>query len=131
MLNTGMGLHLSFITREGATVQDKTKTWIALFVAFGSGLWSIPAFSADVACRFKADTEPVDVEILIGGKDHWHNKIQKGETKTVTVPEGSFTIISRVFNPNLKTKEDIRTETHTRMCGQQVALSVPLFAQER
>ena len=95
-----------------------------------SVLWSLPAFSADVACRFKTDTDPVEVQVFLGGKEHWRDKIQKGEIRTVSIPEGSFTIISKVYNPNLKTTEDIRAESHTRLCRQQ-AFSVPHFTPER
>jgi hypothetical protein len=105
---------------------------LALGVTTLTGLlWSIPALSAGVDCRFKADTDPVEVQVLLGGKEYWHEKIQKGETKTVTIPEGSFTVISKVYNPNLKTMEDVRTESHTRLCTQRAVLSVPLFTQER
>jgi len=103
---------------------------IAVFVAFNCCIWSIPAFAANVACRFKAEIEPVDVEVLVGGKEQWRDKIQKGETKTVTIPEGDFIVISKVYNSNLKATEAIRTEAHTRMCAQQDPLSVPLFAPE-
>ncbi len=71
-----------------------------------SVLWSLPAFSADLACRFKTDTDPVEVQVFLGGKEHWRDKIQKGEIRTVSIPEGSFTIISKVYNPNLKTTEE-------------------------
>ncbi len=87
-----------------------------------------PAAAATTSCLLKA-TEPVDVTLLLEGKEYWQGKIPKGEQRTVTLPEGPFTVVSSVYNQNLKTTEDIRTEAHTRMCNQQSALSVPLFAQ--
>jgi len=86
------------------------------------------AFSADVPCRFKANSESVEVKIVVGGKEYWHGTIQRDETQHVSIPEGPFTLVSKMYNPNLQTYEDVRTETHTRVCLERTALSVPLFA---
>ena len=126
-LNRQSNPHISHSRGE---LVSGAKELLALCVTLTGVLWTIPALSASAECRFKADTDAVEVQVLLGGKEHWHDKIQKGETRTVTMPEGSFTIISKVYNPNLKIMEDTRTESHTRLCRQQ-ALSVPLFTQER
>ncbi len=89
------------------------------------------AGAADVPCRFSADSETVDMTVMIAGKEHWHETMKKGESKTVQIPEGPFTVVSKVDNPNLKTKGDIHTDTHTLMCGQNTTISVPLFALSR
>jgi len=89
------------------------------------------ASSADVSCRFKSNAESVDTKIIVGGKEYWHALIEKGETKQLIIPEGPFTVVSKVYNPNLKTQEDVRTNAHTRLCMEQAALSVPLFSPER
>lgn len=93
--------------------------------------WAGAAVAADVSCRFVADSEAVEMTVLVGGREHWHDTIKKGESKTVSIPEGPFTVVSKVDNPNLKIKGDIRTDTHTMMCGQHTAISVPLFALAR
>ncbi|WHZ25879.1 MAG: hypothetical protein OJF51_000674 [Nitrospira sp.] len=87
-----------------------------------------PAFSADIPCRLKANSESVEVQIVVGGKEYWHGTIQKDGTQHVSIPEGAFTLVSKMYNPNLRTYEDVRTETHTRVCLERPALSVPLFA---
>ena len=87
------------------------------------------AFSSDVSCRFKSNAESVDTKIIVNGKEYWHATIQKGETKQLTIPEGSFTVVSKVYNPNLKAQEEVRTDAHTRLCTDQVVL-VPLFSPE-
>ena len=38
-----------------------------------------------------------------------------------------FTVISKVYNQNLKVKEDVRTETHTRQCLEHVAQCSAVF----
>lgn len=86
-----------------------------------------PAFSADIPCRFKANSESVEVQIVVGGKEYWHGTIQRDGTQHVSIPEGPFTLVSKMYNPNLRTYEDVRTETHTRVCLERPALSVPLF----
>ncbi|MBX3302180.1 MAG: hypothetical protein KF693_08185 [Nitrospira sp.] len=86
-----------------------------------------PAFSADIPCHFKAISESVDIRIVVGGKEYWHATIQKDETQHVAIPEGPFILLSKVYNSNFRTYEDVRTETHTRVCLERTALSVPLF----
>ena len=49
-----------------------------------------PAFSADIPCRFKANSESVEVQIVVGGKEYWHGTIQRDGTQHVSIPEGPF-----------------------------------------
>jgi hypothetical protein len=89
-------------------------------------------FAAEVSCRFKAESETTEIEILVNGKKYWTGTIEKLQTQTISIPEGPFTVISKVYNQNLKTKEDVRTETHTQQCIEQASgLSVPLFSEPR
>ncbi len=93
-------------------------------------LWmATPAFSADtpIPCRFKANSESVDIQIVVGGKEYWRGTIQKDATQPVAIPAGPFIVLSKVYNPNLRTDEVVRSETHTRVCLERTALSVPLF----
>lgn len=84
-------------------------------------------FASDVSCHFKAATETTEIHVLANGKTVWEGSIEKLQTKAIPIPEGPFTVISKVYNQNLKMKEDIRTEMHTRQCQEHAALSVPLF----
>ena len=86
--------------------------------------------AADVQCRLKAETESTEVHVLQEGETKWAGSIEKQDTKTISLPEGPFTIISKVYNPNLKRKEDIRAEVHTQLCRKQT-LTVPLFAETK
>jgi hypothetical protein len=81
----------------------------------------------EVSCQFKAATDTTEIHVLANGKTLWTGPIEKQQTKTVSIPEGPFTVISKVYNENLKTKEDVRTETHTRQCRDNAVFSVPLF----
>jgi len=102
---------------------------IAAMVAISSFVGVVgAAVAADVPCRFKAETERTEVTIVANGKTWWKGTLDKQETKTVAIPDGPFTVLSRVYNPNLQTHGDVRAEAHTRMCREQVALSVPLFS---
>jgi hypothetical protein len=83
----------------------------------------------DVTCRLKSDAESVDVKIVVGKKEIWHARIPKDETKEVRIPDGPFTVISKVYNPNLQTQEDIRSEAHTQLCDGQAVLPVPFFGK--
>ena len=83
-------------------------------------------FAGDVPCRFKA-TESTEVHVVADGKTLWAGPIEKTQTQTVSVPEGPFTVISKVYNQNLKAKEDVRAQMHTRQCREGDALQVPLF----
>jgi hypothetical protein len=85
------------------------------------------AFASDVPCQFKAATDTTEVHVLANGKTLWAGPIEKLQTRTVSIPEGAFTVISKVYNENMKTKEDVRTETHTRQCRDNAVLTVPLF----
>jgi hypothetical protein len=83
--------------------------------------------AGDVACQFRAATETTEIHVVANGKTLWTGPIEKLQTKTISIPEGPFTVISKVYNENLKTTEDVRTETHTRQCRGNAALAVPLF----
>ena len=81
------------------------------------------------AMPVQGEAETTEIEVLSNGKTQWTGTIDKLQTRTISIPEGPFTVISKVYNPNLKMKEDIRTETHTRQCLEHVALTVPLFSE--
>ena len=85
------------------------------------------AVAGDVQCRFKAESETTEVHVLSDGKPLWAGSIEKLQTRAVSVPEGPFTVISKIYNQNLKMKEDVRTEMHTRQCLENATLIVPLF----
>jgi hypothetical protein len=89
------------------------------------------AFASDVPCRFKAATEPTEIHVMANGKTLWTGPIEKLQTRTISIPEGPFTIISKVYNENLKAKEDVRAETHTRQCRDNAVLTVPLFQESQ
>jgi len=111
---------------------DTTRKWVSASLVLCIVLWSLVgtlpeiAFAVDVACRFKA-TETTEIHVLADGKTLWAGSIEMQQTKTVSVPEGPFTVISKVYNQNLKAKEDVRAEAHTRQCRDAAALDVPLF----
>jgi hypothetical protein len=86
------------------------------------------SMGADVPCRFKSLTEPVHISVLSNGTSLWTGTIEKDNPQSVDIPEGPFTVISKVYNPNLQTTGDVRAEAHTRMCREKGALPVPLFA---
>lgn len=86
-----------------------------------------PALASDVQCRFKAPSETTEIHVLVNGKTQWTGTIEKNQTRTTSVPEGAFTVVSKIYNPNLKMKEDVRTDAHTRQCSEE--LSVPLFPE--
>ena len=106
---------------------DSAVVRLSVVIIFVSFLMVESAFSADVPCRFKANSESVDILIVVGEKEHWNGRIKKNETQHVSIPDGPFIVLSKVYNPNLATYEDVRTETHTRVCLERTALSVPLF----
>lgn len=108
-------------------------SFLAVPLAFAGILLSAlvsPVLAAEVSCRFKAETERTDVTIVSQGQRRWSGTVEKDKIATVSIPEGAFTVHSKVFNPNLQTKGDIRTEAHTKMCRDDVALSVPLFPDD-
>jgi hypothetical protein len=92
-----------------------------------AGAASQPAFASDVACQFKAVTDTTEIQVVANGKTVWTGPIEKSQTKTVSIPEGPFTVISKVYNENLKTKGDVRAESHTRQCRENAVVNVPLF----
>jgi hypothetical protein len=87
-------------------------------------------FAADVQCRFKAASETTEIHIVLAGKTLWAGTIEKLDTKVISIPEGPFTVISKVDNPNLKAKGDVRSDTHTQICRDQT-LIVPLFYETK
>jgi hypothetical protein len=94
----------------------------------GALFTSLPhlALATDVPCNFMA-VETTEIHILANGKTLWTGSIEKPHTKTVAIPDGPFTVISKVYNPNLKMNEDVRTDMHTRQCRENATLAVPLF----
>ena len=88
------------------------------------------AYAASVSCQFKAQ-DRVDVKILVGDKTIWAGTLAKAETKTIAIPEGAFTVMSKVYNPNLEGKEEIRATSHTNLCKENQVLVVPLFSSEQ
>lgn len=71
------------------------------------------AVAGEVPCHFKAAMETTDIHVLADGKLLWSGSIERTQTKTVSVPEGPFTVVSKVYNQNLKTKEDVRLPNST------------------
>lgn len=98
-------------------------------VLLSLGVAALPeiALASDVPCRFRATTDTTEIHVVANGKTLWTGPVEKLQTKIVSIPEGPFTVISKVYNENLKTTEDIRTDTHTRQCRDNTVLSVPLF----
>ena len=117
---------------EVNVMPDTTRKWVSASLVLGIVLWSILhtlpeiAFAGDVACQFKA-TETTEIHVLADGKTLWAGSIEMQQTKTGSVPEGPFTVISKVYNQNLKAKEDVRAEANTRQCRDAAPLAVPLF----
>jgi hypothetical protein len=110
-----------------------SKEWtlsVLLCTIFGILVWKT-AFAADVPCRFKAQNETTEIQVLSNGKTHWTGSIEKLQTKTISIPEGPFTVISKIYNQNLKMKEDVRTDAHTQQCLEKVELMVPLFSDPK
>ena len=110
------------------TPQKWVSSSLVLGIVLSSLLGTLPeiAFAGDVACQFKA-METTEIHVLADGKTLWAGSIETQQTKTVSVPEGPFTVISKVYNQNLNAKEDIRAEAHTRQCRDTATLTVPLF----
>jgi hypothetical protein len=89
------------------------------------------AFAKNASCHFKAASETIEIHVLADGKTLWSGSIEKGQTKEIFIQEGSFTVLSKLYNPNLKTKEDVRTEAHTQQCRDNAVLTVPLFQSSK
>lgn len=87
------------------------------------------ALASEVPCQFKAATDTTEIHVVANGKTLWAGPIEKLQTRTVSIPEGAFTVISKVYNENMKTREDVRAETHTRQCRDDAVLTVPLFQE--
>ena len=98
-------------------------------VLLSLGVAALPeiALASDVPCRFRATTDTTEIHVVANGKTLSTGPVEKLQTKIVSIPEGPFTVISKVYNENLKTTEDIRTDTHTRQCRENTVLTVPLF----
>ena len=92
-----------------------------------SGSLPDTASAGDISCQFRAASDTTEIHVLANGKTLWAGPVEKQQTKTVSIPEGAFTVISKVYNENMKTKEDVRAETHTRQCRDNAVLTVPLF----
>jgi hypothetical protein len=99
-------------------------------ILIGGFALGTPSMAADAACRFKAGSEATEIHVLVNGNMLWKGVVEKQETRTLSVPEGSFTVISKLYNPNLKRKEDVRAEMHTRQCRNDVPFNVPLFPED-
>lgn len=99
----------------------------SLLVSLGDAVLPEIALASDVPCQFKATTDTTEIHVIANGKTLWTGPIEKLQTNTVSIPEGPFTVISKVYNENLKITEDIRTDTHTRQCRENTVLTVPLF----
>ncbi|MER3423422.1 MAG: hypothetical protein C4293_09525 [Nitrospiraceae bacterium] len=106
-----------------ANVLACTMAMTAVFCGFMSS-----ALAADVLCTFKAEDDQVDVAILIGETTIWSGTLMQNGTKTLTIPQGAFTVMSQIYNPNLNRKEEIRSTSHTNMCKENQALPLPLFS---
>jgi hypothetical protein len=85
------------------------------------------ALAADVPCRFKAQADEVEFKISVADKVIWSGTLTKAEMKTVNIPEGAFTVLAEVPNPNLKTKETVRSSSHTDSCKENRPLLIPFF----
>ncbi|HKY72015.1 MAG TPA: hypothetical protein VJL88_08865 [Nitrospira sp.] len=101
----------------------------APFLVIAFLLTSQRAFGADVSCQFKAPGDTTEIHVLANGTTLWAGPIEKQQTKAVSVPEGPFTVISKIYNENLKRKEDVRAEMHTRQCRNNAPFTVPLFPE--
>jgi hypothetical protein len=103
---------------------------IGIVVALSIIGFGASAYAVDVSCQLKAQDQ-VDVKILVGEKTIWAGTLAKAETKTVIIPEGAFTVISKVYNPNLERKGEIRATSHTNLCKENKVLAVPLFSSDQ
>jgi hypothetical protein len=108
-------------------------TFLGCIVPFSLLTAALPGIvlAGDVPCQFKAATDTTEIHVVANGKTLWTGAIEKLQTKTVSIPEGPFIVISKIYNENLKTTEDVRTETHTRQCRDNAVLAVPLFQDSR
>lgn len=112
------------------TPHNRTPALVFLSILLSSLLASTSpmiAGASEVSCQFKAATDTTEIHVVANGKTLWEGPIEKSQTKTVSIPEGPFTVISKVYNENLKTQGDVRAESHTRQCRDNAVLSVPLF----
>jgi hypothetical protein len=111
---------------EVMTIRALMSGMIMTFAILG---FAALAYADELSCQFKSQ-ERVDMTIIAGEKTIWSGTLEKAETKTVTIPNGAFTVISKVFNPNLERKGDIRGTAHTNLCKDNRVIAVPLFSSE-
>ena len=102
---------------------------LGCILLFGLVVTALPQISlaSDVPCQFKATSDTAQIHVVANGKILWDGPIEKLQTKTISIPEGPFTVISKVYNENLKATEDVRTDTHTRQCRDNAVLSSRCF----
>ena len=103
---------------------------IGMMVVFSIIGFGETVYAAEVSCQFKAQDQ-VDVKILVGENTIWAGTLAKAETKTVAIPEGPFTVMSKVYNPNLERKGEIRGRSHTNLCKESQVFAVPLFSSDQ
>ena len=70
---------------------------LVLFVTLPVGIWTT-LLAADVQCRFKAESETTEIHVIIDGKPLWKGAIEKFATEAISIPEGPFTVISKLIN---------------------------------
>lgn len=110
---------------------------ILTFISTALFVWGITfaidtsAHAADVPCLFKSEGERVELTILVDEKVIGSETLARAETTTIAVPEGPFTVLSKVYNPNLETMGDIRAVSHTKACKPAQPISVPLFPSDQ
>jgi hypothetical protein len=108
------------------TIRPSMRGMIVTFAVLG---FPVLAYADELSCQFKSE-ERVDMTIMAGGKTIWSGTLEKAQTQTVTIPSGAFTVISKVFNPNLERKDDVRGTSHTNLCKDNHVIAVPLFSSE-
>ena|SRR5687767_3552995 len=130
-LDENYAREVSMLRTSQSWKSSSTLRLLVFFLLTGTtlGVWET-LFAADVQCRFKAESETTEIHIVRDGRTLWAGTIEKSETKAVSIPEGAFTVISKVYNPNLKAKGDVRSDSHTQICRDQT-LIVPLFYETK
>ncbi|HJU06766.1 MAG TPA: hypothetical protein VJ692_16575 [Nitrospiraceae bacterium] len=103
---------------------------LLLFLVLGmTVLTATTTGAAEITCSFKAQGETVELRIVADQQELWSGRLHKDERQTIRVPQGDFTVESRVYNPNLKTKETIVAHVHTKSCQSDRPMAVPLFPE--
>jgi hypothetical protein len=111
-------------------VQSRCAISYGLAVILAAATSVSTALAADVPCQFQAQ-DRVEAKISVGDTVIWSGTLTKAEIKTIDIPEGAFTVLAEVPNPNLKTKETVRSSSHTDSCKGDRPLLVPLFSDQR